>query len=286
LYNILLEYIKSNGGIVNVLELYKDSLSYPTKDIDKFLTLGVLFFLDGIVSLLPSIAIALNQNLATQILYFISNIVGFIVIIIAIGYAFSIAKNTIFDSPMPSIEIIKNIIDGIKVSIISIIYYTIPFSVTLIIAYFSGVLNGVIDLSLIYLNYGPEVMSHIDHLSPLDFNMDILISVVVIGFILFLLATLFLPVAIARFAETNTVKSSLNFKGILEDISKITWNKYLIRLIFFPIILMIVFIISLVVLIIPFIGVILFFLTFSPFITIFSSRTLGLTYREKENDSV
>ena len=267
---------------MNILELYKDSLSYPTKDIDKLLTLGVLFFLDGIISLLPSLTIALNQILVTQILYFISNLVGFIVIIIAIGYAGSIAKNTITNSDMPSIEIIKNIIDGLKLIIISIIYYIVPFSLTLLIAYFAGVLNGLIDLSLIYLNYGPEVMSYIDHLSHLTFNIGIMINIVIIGIILFFLATLILPVAIARFADTNTIKSSLNFKEIFEDISRITWKKYLINLVLFPVILVIILIIALVVLIIPFIGVIIFFLALLPFLVIFSPRTLGLIYLEKE----
>ena len=268
---------------MNILELYKDSLFYPTKDIDKLLTLGVLFFLDGIISLLPSVTIALNQILATQILYFVSNLVGFIVIIIAIGYVCSIAKNTIVNLDMPAIEIIKNFTNGIKVMLISIIYYIVPFSITFIIAYFTGVLGGIIDLSLIYLNYGPEVVSYMDHLSHLNFNVDIMINIAIFGFILFLLVTLILPVAIMRFVDTNTMKSSLNFKEILEDISKITWKKYLIRLVFFPIVFMAILIVASVVLIIPFLGVIIFFLVALPFITIFSARTIGLIYVERKS---
>lgn len=268
---------------MNISELFSESLTYPTKDIDKLLTLGVLFFLDGILSLLPSITIALNQDLATQILYFISNIFGIVVIFIVFGYALSIVKSTINNSTMPSIEIIKNIIDGIKLFIISIIFYVLPLTITLIIAYFTGVLNSILELSLIYLSYGPEVISQIPNLSSLTFNMDIVISVAIIGVILFVLATLFLIIAIARFADTNSMKSSFNFKEILNDINKISLKNYLISIVLFLILLLVILIIATVVSIIPFVGLIIFFLVILPFIIIFSGRTLGLIYMGREN---
>ena len=272
---------------MKILDIYKDSLSYPNKDIDKLLTLGVLFFLDGIISLLPSVTIALNQNLASQILYFISNIFGIIVFFIVIGYGVSIIKNTITDSNMPSIKIIKNFINGIKIFIISIIYYILPSAITLILAYFSGVLNGAIQVALIYLNYGPEVISHISHLTSLDFNMDIAIIIAIIGFILFVLTTLFLFIAIARFAYTNKIKSSFYFKEIINDINNITWKKYLISDILFLIILIVLMIIATISIVIPFIGFIIFFLAILPFVTIFSGRTFGLIYKEgKELDKL
>jgi len=265
---------------MNILGLYNDSLSYPSKDIDKLLTLGVLFFLDGIISLLPSIAIALNQTLATQILYFISNIIGIVVVLVAIGYTISIVKNTIVGSAMPSIKVIKNIVDGLKLFIISIIYYIMPFAIALIIAYFMGVLNSIVELSLIYLNYGPEVASHIPNLGSLSFNMDLVIAGTVIVVFLFILVTLVLIIAIARFADTNSVKSSLDIKEIINDIGKISWRKYLISLLLFLIILLAIFIVTLVVSVIPFVGLIIFFLLLLPFMAIFSGRTLGLIYRE------
>jgi len=268
---------------MKILELYKDSLAYPSKDIDKLLTLGVLFFLDGIISLLPSVTIALNQILATQILYFISNIAGIIVILIAIGYTISIVKNTIISSTMPSIKLIRNIMDGIKIFIISIVYYIIPSAIILVIAYFTGVLNGLVELSLIYLNYGPEVVSHIPHLSSLTFNMDLIISIILIATFIFILATLILIIAIARFAETNSMKSSLNIKEVINDISKISWRKYLISVILFFIILLAILIITVVISIIPFVGLVIFFLALLPFIVIFSGRTFGLIYRERKD---
>lgn len=268
---------------MNIPELFNESLTYPTKDIDKLLTLGVLFFLEGLISLLPSVTIALNQDLATQILYFISNIVGIIVTLIVFGYALSIVKNTIYNSSMPSIKIIKNIIDGIKLFVISIIFYILPSTITLIIAYFTGVLNGILDLTMIYLNYGPEVISHISHLTSLNFNMNVFIGVVLIGAVLFILATLFLIIAIARFADTNNMRSSFNFKEIINDINNISWKNYLLSLVLFLIILLVILIVTVVVSIIPFVGLIIFFLVILPFIIIFSGRTLGLIYIEKED---
>ncbi|MBZ9570282.1 DUF4013 domain-containing protein [Methanobrevibacter sp. TMH8] len=278
---------------MEISELFSESLTYPTKDIDKLLTLGVLFFIDGLLSLSPSITIALNQILATKILYFISNIFGIVVFLIVLGYILSIVRDTItnldvslinseesYNSNIPSINIIKNIIDGIKILFISIIYYIVPLAITLIIAYFTGALNGLTKLLAIYLNYGPETMSNIIQLSNISLNTNILISLAVIGAILFILTTLFLIIAIARLADTNSIKSVFNFKEIIKDINEISWKNYLIIAILLLIISFVILIIGAVVSVIPFIGLIIFFLAILPFITIFYGRIIGLIYRE------
>lgn len=307
---------------MNTKKLFKDSLSYPIQDIDKLLTLGVLFFFDAILSLLPSIAMALNQNLATQTLYFFSNIVGIIIIIIAGGYLLDIIKNTIEDTPtiisdnnssnistnisdnnstnistnnsndiannilidskkIPSINIFKNLVGGIKVGIVSIIYYIIPITLTIIIAYINGTFNFITKLLYSYMYFSPEIIAN----DLLSFDLGNILLTLIITVILFTLMSLILSIAIARLANTNSIKSALNIKKIFSDISKIDWLSYIVYYIVFVLILCIILIISLIISVIPFLGFILLFLLVIPFIIMFFGRTIGLIYKKSNNNT-
>jgi hypothetical protein len=277
---------------MNIKELFKDSLSYPTQDIDKLLALGVLFFFDAILSLFPSITIALNQFLATQILYFFSNIVGIIVMILAGGYLLDIIKctleNTEKDSnkipqipsipSIPSLNIVKNLLGGIKIGIVSIIYYIIPIVLTIIISYLNGTFNFITKLIYSYMYLGPEIIASDFFLS----NLGNILLILIVAVILFILMSLVFVIAIARLADTNSIKSALNIKQIFSDISKIKWLNYIIYSIIFVLILVIILIISVVISVIPFLGLILLFLVVMPFITMFLGRTLGLVYKKSK----
>lgn len=286
---------------MNIKELFKDSLSYPIQEIDKLLTLGVLFFFDAILSLLPSITMILNQNLATQILYSFSNITRIIIIIIAWGYLLDIIKNTVEDisaniptnnlndisnnilidsNEIPSINIFKNLVGGIKVGIVSIIYYIIPIALTIIISYISGTFNFIIKLVYSYIYFDLRIMTN-DFLS---FDLGNILLTLIVAIILFTLMSLILAMAIAILANTNNIKSALNIKKIFSEISKIKWLNYISYSIIFVLILAIVLIISLVISIISFIGLIILFLLVIPSIIMFSGRTLGLIYKKSKNN--
>ncbi|RBQ22389.1 hypothetical protein ALNOE001_21360 [Candidatus Methanobinarius endosymbioticus] len=283
---------------MNIKEMFHDSLSYPIKDIDKLLTLGVLFFFDAILSLLPSITVALNQTIATQILYFLSNIVGIIIMIIAGGYLLSIIKNTIQNnnsinkdsvedktSPkneksheIPSIKITKNLFNGIKIAIVSILYYTISMILTIILAYLNGTVNFILRLVYSYMYFGPEITAN----SLLYFDTGNILITLIIGNILFLITSLILVIALARLADTGSVKSALSIKKVFSDISKIKLLNYISYSIIFVLILVIISIIAGSIVVIPFIGIIILFLLIMPFIIMFFGRTLGLIYKKSK----
>lgn len=265
---------------MKTIKLFKDSLSYPSKDVDKLLTLGVLFFFDAIISLLPSLTTALGYGVLTQILYFISNIIGIFIVLIAIGYLISIIKGTINENvDIPSIRIIKNLSDGIKVFIISIAYYLIPAIIVLIVAYLIGAYNIISQIFASFFYFGIETSI------PSYFMVETIPNIVIIpiiAIILFIIFTLFLVIAIARFADSGNIKDGLNFKLVFSDIVKISWRKYILLLVILFFILLFILFVGFIISIIPFLGMIILFLVILPFMTIFYGRSIGLIYKKSK----
>jgi hypothetical protein len=265
---------------MKTIELFKDSLSYSSKDVDKLLTLGVLFFFDAIISLLPSLTTALGYDLLTQILYFISNIIGIFIVLIAIGYLVSIIKGTIDGNvDIPLIRIIKNLSDGIKVFIISIAYYLIPAIVVLIVSYLIGVYNIISQIFVSFFYFGIE--ASIPSYSMVE-NIPNFVIISIIATILLIISTLFLVIAIARFADSGNIKDGLNFKLVFSDIVKISWGKYILLLLILFFILFFILFVGFIISIIPFLGMIILFLVILPFIVIFYGRSIGLVYKKSK----
>jgi len=263
---------------LNVKNIFKDSLNYSTKDWDKLLTLGVLFFIGGLLSLFPTIGIALNNPILTQLLTTIGNIVALIVVLIAMGYALLVVRDTINDfNEIPELNLIKNIFDGIKVFFVSVIYYVIALVIVTLIAIGTGVINNVGRIILIYLTYGPDAVIPSSILAN---SGDIIVIIIIIWIILVLISTLFLAIALSRMAKTDSIKAAFELSNIFADILKIGWMNYIILAILHMVILAIFFVIAIIISIIPFIGFVTVLLLIIPFLIIFNSRTLGLIYKK------
>lgn len=269
-----------SGEKMTVIRLFQDSLSYPINDIDKLLTLGVLFFFDAIFSLLPSITIALSQDFLTPILYFISNLIGFIIFIIAIGYITFIIKDTVDNKlDFPHLNLIKNFSKGIKVFFISIIYYIVPIVITILFSYIIGAYAIISEIITSFFSFGYET-SIPTYSMVLSVHNIILVPIVAV--ILFIISTIFLIIAISRFSYYGDMKFALDLKAVIYDIGNITWKYYLISLIILCVILILILSIVIVIAVIPFFGFIILFLIILPFITIFWGRSVGLIYRKSK----
>lgn len=263
---------------MNIKSIFKDSLTYPTHDWDKLLTLGVLFFIVGLLSLFPSIGIALNNTILTQVLTIIGYIVSLVMSLIAMGYVLFIIRDTINGSnKIPDLSLLKNLFGGIKIFFVAIIYYLIPSIIAILIAMGTGVINDIGRFILIYSTYGPDAVIPSSILAN---SGDIILVIIFIWIILMLIFTLFLAIAISRMAKTSSIKSAFELSKIYSDIFKIGWVNYLLIAILYLFLLAIFFLISMVISIIPFIGVIVVFLVLIPFFTLFSSRVLGLIYKK------
>ncbi|MCL2116252.1 MAG: DUF4013 domain-containing protein [Methanobrevibacter sp.] len=268
---------------MEISKLFKDALIYPTKNWNNYLILGVLLAIGGIAEAYQNFqqANAYQANFSSNFLmntvleqqfwqpdliYLVFVLLAFVVTLISSGYALSIVRTTIgLEENIPDFKWSENIIDGIKVLVLSIAHFIIPF-----VLIFGGVFTQLYLISFI-------------------------------GFILFIPLALLLNIAIARLAETDNLVEAINFIETFNKIGEIGWSNYILWIIVFIcaligifigifiisfVIGIIVGIITIILGTIPFITFIISILgalLFSPYIQIFSSRALGLLYNESKS---
>lgn len=233
-------------------EIISDSIKYPFSDIQKFLIVGVFALLAGLNNIVSA------YDIDSIAIIGIASIVGLIASLIVSGYGVKVIKNAInFSNEVPDFDFVNDLITGIKVLIISIVYLIIPLIIILLV---TGV-NGLIGASINHLWASIGVAF-------------------IIALIIAIIFAIFQIVALARFAYTEQLGDAFNFGEVFEDVKKIG----ILRIIGFLLISAIVFIIALVIAsifgLIPFIGIIIVPILLGAFCILFYNRGLGLLYGE------
>ncbi|KZX17239.1 hypothetical protein MBCUT_02860 [Methanobrevibacter cuticularis] len=270
---------------MNIVELFKDSLTYPTKNWNRLLILGVLVILSAIFYVLEAVlntaGLSVIQSIGLNIVIIISAILALVLGFIISGYEVSIIRKTIENSvsEIPAFEWVNNIVDGIKVLILHIVYYIIPVAVILVLAFVLNIFGSLAIISAnIIENNGIITLSDAFLAS---FGASIL-GILIVAIILFIIFSILLIVAIARLAETNSLGKASNFIEVFKKISQIGWGNFIVWLIGLILISIVIGIIMSFIMIIPIVGVIIAYLFFVPYTIIFSSRAIGLIYNESK----
>jgi len=193
---------------MDIMEIVYDSLRYPFSDWKKFLILG---FIIGISSI-PCIAISLGQYKSE--IFVPLSIIGIIIIFFTSGYDLRIISSSLSGTnELPEFnDWNKMFTDGVKVSIVNIIYL-IP-------------VISIIILSLLYSRI--DLDTFITVLSLL--NTDLMFYSGFYLFIAFLYLIMIIPVilmSIANMAYNNSkLSAAFKFKEIFINISKLSWDKF------------------------------------------------------------
>ena len=109
---------------MSISSIFNDAFRFPFGNIEKWLVLGILLILGGLSSVLISFGIDLG---AASI---ITSIIALVAGLIVSGYSLAIVRDTIHGyDQLPNFDIAENIVDGIKVLILSIVYSIIPLIV-------------------------------------------------------------------------------------------------------------------------------------------------------------
>ena len=276
---------------MEITEILEDSFKYPIQDWTKILILGVLLLIPTIFAIFPVLALAFNQITAFWILFLIVIIIAIVSLLIVYGYCLSVTRESIFGSnDLPNLEFLKNIVDGLKLIVVNIVYYIIPLIVTIIVAYATGLFNNLSQLftymtqTYILTSQNATAIPQIPQELLVSLGVSLLI-VGIVAFITFVLATLFFEIAVARLAETEKLSEIFNCKEIFEDIGKIGWGKYILWFILIYLILIAVSMILGALQTIPIVNLIISLLSLLlvlPFLLLFGSRALGLIYKESK----
>ncbi|MBZ9570280.1 DUF4013 domain-containing protein [Methanobrevibacter sp. TMH8] len=280
---------------MNITELFENSLKYPAGNWVKVIILGVLLLIPSIFAILLGVSAIFRQPILTAVLGVIFVILLIVLTFIIYGYSLSVTRETISRSDdLPEFQWMKNFIDGIKYFIVHIVYYIIPVAITLLVAYLTGFFEQFATLwnyvlqSFTAASQNATITATNATMIPPQLIADLQTSaiiVAVVAIILFIIFSLLLMIAIAKLAETNSLGAAVSLGDVFQDIGKIGWGKYIV---WFILLYVIIFIIQAIVgalgsvPLLGFIIGIISVLVITPYLTIFSSRALGLIYNESK----
>ena len=136
---------------MEILEIIREAFIFPSKNLDKLAIYIVLTFLIGILIaggvILGILGVVSNTVYITIsiILMIITIIIGFIVS----GYQISIIKSGInHDENAPSFNWLNDLITGVKLTVVGIVYFIIRFIIVAIVAWavdFSGKFMNILQ---------------------------------------------------------------------------------------------------------------------------------------------
>ena len=231
-------------------EILSDAVSYPFSDITKFLIVGILALLAGITSVLYP------TGSDGSVIFILLAIISLVFAFIISGFGVAVIRNTIKNSDeIPGIDPVANIIDGIKVAIIGIVYYIIPLILVVIISFALGLIGAGLN----------QVSA-----------MVIIASI--IGIILFVLFSIFEIVAVARFADKGELGAALSIGEVIEDAKRVGILNIILFTIVAVILILILSLIAGVLALIPIIGIIVGVIILGGFMILFYNRGIGLLY--------
>lgn len=231
-------------------EILSDAIRYPFSDITKFLIVGILALLAGITSVLYP------TGSDGSVIFILLAIISLVFAFIISGYGVAVIRNTIKNSDeIPGIDPVANIIDGIKVAIIGIVYYIIPLILVVIISFALGLIGAGLN----------QVSA-------------VVIIASIIGIILFVLFSIFEIVAVARFADKGELGAALSIGEVIEDAKRVGILNIILFTIVAVILILILSLIAGVLALIPIIGIIVGVIILGGFIILFYNRGIGLLY--------
>lgn len=237
---------------MSLTEILSDAVKYPFSDITNFLIVGVLALLASLSSVFNSF------GYESGVIAIVAAIIGFVFTLILSGYGIDVIKKGIESSnDFPAIDLMDQLVKGIKAVIISFVYMIIPVIISLILMTVFGVIGAGIDHVVASLG---------------------LASIII--FILFVLFGIFEVIALARFADTGDLGEALSIGAVIEDVKKIGILKIILFVILVLIIALVVFFVLGLFAIIPYIGVIIATLLIGAFSVLFTNKALGLLYAD------
>jgi len=247
---------------MNIGEIVKDSIKYPSSSWGLFLIFGLII----VLSSLDSIFEALGVGMAFM---FRGGIIGLIFGILINGYQIRIMESSMagFDELPKFNDWFNIIINGIKVFIVDVAY-AIPL--------FFILLLGGLSLGFSVLN-----MEATNTSAFFEILIIIAFLYVVVAFPLYLLS-------LANMAFYDDLGSAFRFREILDKISNLGWDKFIIWYIVTVVICLILIVLGALVLAfsiliqVEVIGVLLISLIVIPFIIIYTFRSTALLYLSED----
>ncbi|MCC7553109.1 MAG: DUF4013 domain-containing protein [Methanobacteriaceae archaeon] len=262
---------------MDIVDIFKESLYFPTKDLNKLVILGVIFIISNIPTFLLGFGLSLDNFDPSGILSLIFGILSLIVSIYLFGYFINMLRNTIdYQDELPEFnDFSDHIVVGIKGILIAIFYFIIPTIIAFILAFVTGAFGKLGEIVMLNGQAIPDQLVS-------EFLLSSSIAII-LSCIIFIIFSLLYIIALVRFADKGNMGAAVEFGEVFKTIGNIGWGKYIVWYILMGIVGFFLAIISGILIFIPIIGVIINILIIRSYSMIFTAKATGLIYNEKDN---
>ncbi|MGN0177279.1 MAG: DUF4013 domain-containing protein [Methanobrevibacter sp.] len=273
---------------MEIMDIIKKSFIFPSNNLDKLalyivLTFAAVLLLFGGISFF----ILSSESSAFVILGVILSILSLIVIFVTMGYKLAIMKSGINqDEKAPSFNWKNDIVSGIKVIVLNIVYFIVPAIIVVIVALITNIPGNFMQIvNEFNANVNATAINSTVAVGPVVSNASLealgssLIITAIVAIILFIIFSFLESMGEARLANTGSLGNGLNIIEAAKDIPRIGVGK-VIATILLVIIIMVVIqgILSYIYGQIPQLGIISVIVT--PYLTFFAQRAYGLLYSD------
>lgn len=233
---------------MDISEIISDALVYPINNIKALIIYVILGIIAGIAAGGSVFSLMLGaadvSTVLTGGLAVIGMIIAFVLILLITGYELDIVKYGINRDPgAPGIDFVRQVFNAIKLIIVEFVYYIIPVIIIML-------------LSFIFRNW----------------------IIIIVAFILAIIFSLALFMAVCRLAKTDSLGEALAIGEAIGDISRVGLiNILLLVILLFVIAFIVAFILLLIARVNATIGGILLGI-FAVYFSFVSFRATGLLY--------
>ena len=276
---------------MEIMDIIKEAFIFPSNNLEKLAIYIVLTFVMGLIvagGVITTVA-GVNNSSVYLILAAILFIISIIVALIISGYQLAILKSGIdLDDEAPSFDWKNDLITGIKLIIVNIVYMIIPAIIVGIVALITNVPGNMVKVSqevaansanvTAIANSTAPVVANISDATAAAFASSFAITAIV-GLILVIIFAFFLTMGQSRLANTGSLGEALNIPEAARDISRIGVGKVI------AVVLLIIVVIGVIQAVLGYVygqvpQLSLLSIIVTPYLAFFSQRAYGLLYSD------
>lgn len=276
---------------MEIVDIIKNALIFPTNNLDKLaiyivLTLVVSLFIGG-GAIFTALSFMDSSSLA--IIGVILLIIGIIISLIISGYQLGILKTGIdLNDDAPSFDWKNDLINGLKLLVIGIVYFIIPAIIIFIVGLITNVPGNIANIAkeaaltpanaTAMANSTGVYFNAVSQSTIVAFGTSLAITAIVACIVIIIFAFL-ASIAQARLANTGNLAEALNILEAAKDIKKIGIGKVIAVFLLILIVMIVIdAILGFVYGKIPELAILSIIIT--PYLAFFEQRATGLLYSD------
>lgn len=276
---------------MEIVDIIKNALIFPTNNLDKLaiyivLTLVVSLFIGG-GAIFTALSFMDSSSLA--IIGVILLIIGIIISLIISGYQLGILKTGIdLNDDAPSFDWKNDLINGLKLLVIGIVYFIIPAIIIFIVGLITNVPGNIANIAkeaaltpanaTAMANSTGVYFNAVSQSTMVAFGTSLAITAIVACIVIIIFAFL-ASIAQARLANTGNLAEALNILEAAKDIKKIGIGKVIAVFLLILIVMIVIdAILGFVYGKIPELAILSIIIT--PYLAFFEQRATGLLYSD------